>query len=1031
MAIMSYLLMSNIERMHLQRDVREIFLSKQSQISADLLEPETTLRGISQSIRRIIVRGGGDTEDRVFDYMKDISKYVVRNKEYHTSIISVYGYFEAFGGKFFDDAGWVPPEDYVSTERPWYKAAIEANGNVGATTPYIDILSGEIIMTFARRIFDDEGNPIGVVCLDMTINKIAESIVNTRLTKNSFGLLLDEKMDVIAHPNELMVNKKLSNLTLDLAKVSEILERENIVNEHEITNYKGETSIISIWQLKNGWYIGIVTRKDEYYSGVRTIATVLCTLDLIMALILSTFLVRLTKSRDKMNEYAMLMFESMPLSCVLWDKDFNIISCNQASLNMFGISNREKLSKLFFSLSPEYQPNGKVSKELAREYISKAFTDGYIHFGWIHNTITGESKPCEVVLVRISYLDDFIVIGYQYDLSVSETHKAMLEEMRKVEIAEANNKAKSKFLATMSHEIRTPMNAIIGLAEINMRSKNIPQDVREEFEKIYQSGDLLLRIINDILDLSKIEADKLEIHPGKYSIVNLINDSVQLNMVRIGSKPIEFKLHVDENVPCELIGDELRIKQILNNLLSNAFKYTDSGIVVLSISAEPADSENTKLIINVSDTGQGMTEEQIQYLFGEYVRFNYDANRKIPGIGLGLNITKRLINMMNGEIFVESEFGKGSKFTVHLPQGLVDSKVLGKELAESMLQEKSNKTSRMSETQIAREYMPYGKVLVVDDVEMNIYVAKVLMQPYGLFVDTARSGFEAIEKIEAGNIYDIVFMDHMMPEMDGIETSKRIRDMGYKHPIVALTANAVAGQADIFAEHGFDGFISKPIDIRQLNSMLNKMIRDKQKPEVIEEARQKKIAELENVPKTDPALFAVFVQDSKKALAVIESTLSNIDNATDEDLRLFTVHVHSVKSNLMNIGEKVLSQTALLLEKAGKERDKNTIHAKTRLLIDSLKKIIKKIESKTENLDETENDENTDYLREQLEIIVSACKNYNVRMIDTALAELKKMPWTLKTKTFIDEISESILFSDFEKTVVLIKSYMGDLESKA
>ena len=1026
MAIVSYLLMSNIERKHLQRDVREIFLAKQAQISASLLEPETMLRGISHSIRSIII--SENNADKVFDYIKDMSRHVVQNKEYNTPIIGIYGYFEAFGGKFLNDVDWVPPDDYVPTERLWYKAAVEARGGVATTTPYIDMQSGELIMTFARRIFDDKGNPLGVICLDMTLNDIAQNIVNTHLTENSFGILLNDKLDVIAHPNKLMVNKKLHDLTIDLAKVSEILEWEHSVNEHEITNYKGETSIISILPFENGWYIGIITRKDEYYSGVRTIGIVLGTLDLLMAFILSILLVRLTKSRDKMDEYARFMFESMPWPCVLWDRNSNIISNNQASLEMFGISDRKEFSKRFFDLSPKYQPNGKLSKELQVELVGHAFEKDYCRFEWMHETVTGESKPCEIVLVRISYLDDFIIAAYIYDLSVSETHKAMLSEMHKAEIAEANNKAKSKFLATMSHEIRTPMNAIIGLAEINMRNKDIPQYIREEFEKIYTSGDLLLHIINDILDLSKIEANKLEIHKGKYSVASLINDSMQLNMVRVGSKPIEFKLQIDENLPSELIGDELRIKQILNNLLSNAFKYTDSGSVVLSIAAEPADNENIKLIVNISDTGQGMAAEQIQDLFGEYVRFNYEANRKIPGTGLGLNITKRLVKMMDGDISVESEPGKGSRFTVHLPQKLVDSKVLGKELAENMKQNKFNKASRASDTQIIREYMPYGKVLVVDDVEMNIYVAKVLMQPYGLFVDTARSGFEAIEKIEKGSVYDIVFMDHMMPDMDGIETTKRIRGMGYDQPIVALTANAVAGQADIFAANGFDGFISKPIDIRQLNSMLNKMVRDKQKPEVIEEARQKKIAEAESVSKTDPALLAVFVQDSKKALAVIEATLSNIDNATDEDLRLFTVHVHSVKSNLMNLGKTAYSQTALLLEKAGKEHDKNTIREKAPYLIDSLKKLIKKIESKTENSDETESDEDedTDYLCEQLKIIVSACENYDVRALDAALAKLKEKSWNSQTKALIDKIAECLLFSDFENTVVLIKDYMKD-----
>jgi len=1012
MVIVSYFLMSNIERMHLQRDVKEIFLSRQAQISADLLEPETTLRGLSQTLRRIIMRG--DDDDRVLTYLEDLSNYIVHNKEYHTSIINIYGYFDVFDGKFFNSIGWVPPADYVPKERHWYKAAVEANGDVATITPYVDMQSGEVVMTFARRIFDEENNPLGIICLDMTLNSIVENIVNTRLTENSYGILLNEKLEVVAHPNEFMINKKLHNLSGGLEKVSDMLERNESVNEYEMTNYKGETSVISTWQLKNGWYIGIITNKNEYYKGIRTIATVLSILGLVMTMMLSIILIRLTKSRDKMNDYVTLMFDSVPTSCTLWDKDFNIISCNRASLNMFRTANQEEFINRFFELSPEYQPDGQRSKEVIHKTLTKAFSEGYLRFEWMHKKLSGELMPCEIVLVRIAYLDDFILAGYQYDLSALETHKAMLNEMRKAEIAEASNKAKSKFLATMSHEIRTPMNAILGLAEINMQSGNIPHDIREEFEKIYNSGDLLLRIINDILDLSKIEADKLEIFPSKYSVTSLINDSVQLNMARIGSKQIEFKLKANENVPCELIGDEFRIKQILNNLLSNAFKYTDSGSVTLSVASESVNDKNARLVFTVRDTGQGMSDEQVRDIFVEYARFNLETNRKIQGTGLGLNITKRLVEMMGGKISVESHPGKGSTFAVHLPQEIVNSKVLGKELAENMLQRKFSSASQIKELQITREYMPYGKVLVVDDVEMNLYVAKVLMQPYGLFIDTAYSGFEAIEKIEKGNVYDIVFMDHMMPEMDGIEAAKRIRSLGYTNPIVALTANAVAGQAEIFAENGFDGFISKPIDIRQLNITLNKMIRDKQKPAVLAEARKKKVAEMRNISETDPALLAVFVQDSKKALAIIKSTLANIDEATDDDLRLFTVQVHATKSNLMNIGEAMLSNLAFTLEKAGKERDKNAIRTKTQSLINSLQKIIEEIEAKSEKT-ETHSDEDTNYLHEQLKIIASACENYDTRTIDTALVELKKMSWTPETNAFLDELANDILFSNFEE----------------
>jgi CheY-like chemotaxis protein len=377
-----------------------------------------------------------------------------------------------------------------------------------------------------------------------------------------------------------------------------------------------------------------------------------------------------------------------------------------------------------------------------------------------------------------------------------------------------------------------------------MENKTVSRDVHEALGKIYHSGYSLLGIINDILDFSKIEAGKMEVVPVKYDVASLIYDTVQVNVMRVGSKTIKFNLEVDPSIPAELVGDELRIKQILNNLMSNAFKYTESGEVMLLVSSRyesGGEEPHVVLTFTVRDTGQGMTQDQIQKLFDEYSRFNLQANRVTEGTGLGMSITKNLIDLMDGSITVESEPEKGSTFTVHIPQGIAGSGVLGAEVVENLRQLRFTSILQMKKAQaaqIVREPMPYGKILIVDDVETNLYVAKGLMAPYGLSIDTAESGYETIDKIKAGKVYDIIFMDHMMPRMDGIEATKELRKIGYTPPIIALTANAMAGQAEMFLLNGFDDFISKPIDIRQLNMALNKHIRDKQPPEVLEAARK-------------------------------------------------------------------------------------------------------------------------------------------------------------------------------------------------
>jgi len=389
---------------------------------------------------------------------------------------------------------------------------------------------------------------------------------------------------------------------------------------------------------------------------------------------------------------------------------------------------------------------------------------------------------------------------------------------------EAANQSKSNFLATMSHEIRTPLNAILGITQIEMQNENLPDRHMAAYEKIHSSGINLLGIINDILDLTKIETGKMELTPFEYDVPSLINDAIQLNIVRIGSKPIEFKLSVDKNLPTKLYGDEIRIKQILNNLLSNAIKYTEKGQVHLSVK-HMIINDNIILVFSVSDTGQGMKEEDSKKIFDEYARFNMTANRSIEGTGLGLNIIKRIVEMMEGEINVESEFGKGSIFTVMIKQQLADDTPIGEELAQR-LNNFTFTNKKQNKLEITREMMPYGSVLVVDDVEINLYVACEILLSYKLEVEMADSGFAAIENIVNGKKYDVIFMDHMMPKMDGIETTKKLRELGYTGFIVALTANALVGNDKMFENNGFDGFIPKPIDINLLNTILNKFVRD-------------------------------------------------------------------------------------------------------------------------------------------------------------------------------------------------------------
>jgi signal transduction histidine kinase/DNA-binding response OmpR family regulator len=590
--------------------------------------------------------------------------------------------------------------------------------------------------------------------------------------------------------------------------------------------------------------------------------------------------------------------------------------------------------------------------------------------------------------------------------------------------AEAATRSKSEFLATMSHEIRTPMNAIIGITQIQLQREDLPGELSTALEKIYSSGNSLLGIINDILDMSKIETGKMELHPAEYDVPSMINDAVQINIIRIGSKQIEFTMDLDENLPSRLFGDELRLKQILNNLLSNAIKYTEKGQVKLSVS-HFAEGEDVMLRFAVEDTGQGMKGEDKERLFSEYLRFNAEVNRTTEGTGLGLNITRKLVEMMDGSIGVESEYGRGSIFTVAVRQKAVECPVIGAKLAERLRNFTFTGDRQAATLHITREPMPYGSVLVVDDVDTNLYVAEGLLSPYKLKIETANSGFAAIEKIQAagggtagGYTYDIIFMDHMMPKMDGIETTEKLRELGYKGVIVALTANALIGNDEMFSQHGFDGFISKPIDVRHLNAALNKFVRDRHPEEA------KKYKPSQTAPSTTAPLIAaplqpdekrakllqVFRRDAEKAVVTLRETAPHSGGG---DIKLFTTTVHAMKSALANVGEIEKSRLAAALEKAGLDGDRDFIAAHTEGFIETLETLIKDLSpAQTARADVAEDPA---YLAEQLHIIKTACTQYDDSAVYAALDRLKEKPWKPETAAMLEEIRETLfLHSDFE-----------------
>jgi len=646
--------------------------------------------------------------------------------------------------------------------------------------------------------------------------------------------------------------------------------------------------------------------------------------------------------------------------------------------------------------------------------------------------LTGKKAVFESVLSPLKQNGEVVgILCIARDITVRKT---MEDEIR------AALESKTSFLAHMSHELRTPLNVVIGLTDLILEDNRQDVFITNNLMKINNAGSTLLSIVNSILDFSKIESGKLELTPVEYFTASLINDVVTVVITRLGEKPVKFHLDIEDDMPERLFGDDLRVKQILINLLTNAVKYTREGSVDLIIRCA-REGKTVWMDITVSDTGIGVREQDLKNLFKDYIQVDARTNRNIEGTGLGLPITKKLVEMMNGEISAESEYGQGTTFRVRLKQDFVDTAILGPDAAKKLRSFQYAEDKRIANKKILRLDLSYARVLVVDDVLTNLDVTAGLLRKYRMQVDCLDNGPAAIERVKSGTpVYNAIFMDHMMPDMDGIETADHIRALGTEYakkiPIIALTANAIHGTDQLFYAHDFQAYITKPIDMAELDLVIRKWVRDETRddvPVLNAPVYGDNYAPVTiEIPGVDTKKgLALYAGDTGVYLALLRSYVTNtpgllekLSIVSEETLPKYNISVHGLKGSSANIGAESIREAAFELEKISREGNLRGVWALNGKLIADTRIIVANIKTWLDQYDAAGEKKPVQKAPdiELLKQLRQNCENYDIKGSDKILTILESVDYE-KDSELIQWLREKIENSDFSEAAERLKEY--------
>lgn len=993
----------------------------------------------------------GISDQALSSYLSDEMIYLTENTE--ISNASIFGYFH---GNLIHESNFAHayPENIEQTQ--WYKQIKAADGKFTIVSPAADSENKTI---YAGKQLSNKQD---MICLAIPFELLYSILSDTDIV----CMVIDNNYNVICHKDKSLAGNNVSDLYGSLT-----IEHSD---ENDEIQYIGHDAF-NVKNLSNNWYIVAYENMDDVYKGavllqLRHIAIFL----LVYAAFFMLYIIAFRKKNKDNNDTGIITGFIVQNSSFIGKFVYCIylicIICLAISPSSTAIPSAYKYGSVAVALLlsvPTFKKGFPVKIQaflVTTALLGCTFILGILQHNLLNIQDTLLAVICIIsmyqfiplnlyaaAITTLAYLyywfyDKNLLMGTLYDnnnfaLKIVSLYIGMMfiiilliwnkravaaKEQKAVEAQKAD-KAKSSFLANMSHELRTPMNAICGMSEIILQNNNLDAETLDCANTIHSSAVNLLSVINDILDFSKIETENMSIISKPYRIDAAIYDVVKIIQLRIGEKPIELRVEIDPEIPSVLIGDEMRLRQILLNLLNNAVKFTDEGHILLKVIWEEEDKTKGILKVWVLDTGIGIAKEDIPTLFTSFSRFNQQRNHNIEGTGLGLSICKNLLTLMNGSIHVNSILGKGSTFSFYLPQGISDP-------ASCSFPEQDKENSKSKIPFIC----PTARALIVDDNKLNIKVATHMLNTYHIKLDSAFSGAQAIEQIKK-NHYDIIFMDHMMPGMNGIQAVEIIRNLKVGNcstvPIIALTANATNENNKKFIKSGMDDFLAKPFDLENLAKIMDKWIPEKLKKSTDSanfhsKSKRQCSFELETVNTNEGLMRCMNDEEMyKDILRTFASTNSYNELErlySKKDYKNYSVVIHGVKSALKNIGASTLSMTAFELEKASLNNNIQIINNLHNLFMKQYKAVIDEINLKIKQPAELAHN-NSALSRLNLSELISKLKN-SLRHMNYS-ESLEICQWLLDSNMFsldksvMEKIYSNIQNYDFDEAEKQLDEY--------